>query len=96
MGEACDVRDEQEWEVEQIMASRISRGKLQYQAEWTGCEPDHTRYPAHGFKGAPYKIQDFHRAFPDQPGPPRRLAEWLASWEAGQELEDTANDDLPE
>ena len=92
----CGMRDEQEWEVEQILASQILEGKLHYQVEWKGYEPDHTWYPAHGFKGAPYKIQNFHRAFPDQPGPPKRLVELLASWEAGRELEDIADDDLPE
>lgn len=88
--------DEREWEVEQILASRIWRGKLQYQAQWKGCDFDPTWYPARGFKGAPYKIQNFHGVFPDQPGPPKRLTEWLEGWEAGRELEDVPDDDLPE
>ncbi|GMG12981.1 unnamed protein product [Aspergillus oryzae] len=88
--------DEREWEVEQILASRIWRGKLQYQAQWKGCDSDPTWYPARGFKGAPYKIQNFHGVFPDQPGPPKRLTEWLEGWEAGRELEDVPDDDLPE
>ncbi|OGM39394.1 hypothetical protein ABOM_012139 [Aspergillus bombycis] len=88
--------EEREWEVEQILASRIWRGKLQYQAQWKGCDFDPTWYPARGFKGAPYKIQNFHGVFPDQPGPPKRLTEWLEGWEAGRELEDVPDDDLPE
>lgn len=90
------VIKEQELEVEQILALRILRGKLQYQMQWKGCDPDQTWYPAHGFKGAPYKIQNFHGSFLDQPGPPKRLAEWLESWESGQGLEDIPDDDLPE
>lgn len=92
----CNIIDEREWEVERILASRISRGKLQYQVQWKECDPDFTWYPARGFKGAPYKIQNFHGMFSDQPGPPRRLAEWLEAWEAGQELDDVPDDDLPE
>jgi hypothetical protein len=92
----CNPLDEREWEVEQILASRVWRGKLQYQAQWKGCDPDLTWYPARGFKGAPYKIQNFHGVFADQPGPPKRLTEWLEAWEAGQDLEDVPDDDLPE
>lgn len=92
----CNTIDEQEWEVERILASRISKGKLQYQVQWKGCDTDFTWYPAHGFKGAPYKIQNFHGMFSDQPGPPKRLTEWLEAWEAGQELDDVPDDDLPE
>ena len=88
--------DEGEWEVEQILASRICRGKLQYQARWKGCDADPTWYPARGFKRAPYKIQNFHGVFLDQPGPPRRLTKWLEAWEAGHDLEDVPDDDLPE
>jgi hypothetical protein len=88
--------DEREWEVEQILASRVWRGKLQYQARWKGCESDPTWYPARGFKGAPYKVQNFHGVFLDQPGPAKRLLEWLEAWEAGHDLEDVPDDDLPE
>ncbi|BDD54387.1 hypothetical protein MAP00_009256 [Monascus purpureus] len=92
----CNTIDEQEWEVERILASRISRGKLQYRVQWKGCDTDLTWYPARGFKGAPYKIQNFHGMCSDQPGPPKRLTEWLEAWEAGQELDDVPDDDLPE
>ncbi|KAJ6012397.1 hypothetical protein N7522_002752 [Penicillium canescens] len=68
-----NTRDEQEWEVEKILASRLFRGKLQYQVQWKGCDSDDTWYPDHGFKGAPFKVQDFHDMCPDQPGPPKRL-----------------------
>lgn len=78
------------------MASRISRGKLQYPIQWKGCDPDLTWYLARGFKGTPYVIQNFHEVFQDQPGPPRGLTEWLEGWEAGQELEDVPDDDLQE
>lgn len=79
----CNTIDEQEWEVKRILASQISKGKLQYRVQWKGCDPDLTLYPAHGFKGAPYKIQNFHGMFSDPPGPPKRLTEWLEAWEAG-------------
>ena len=93
--EVVDASDEEEWEVEEIVASRIFRDKLQYQVQWKGCEFDVAWYAAHGFKGAPYKVQTFHETFPDQPGPPKRLKEWIQSWQSGQELPDVPDDDLP-
>ncbi|KAL4935403.1 hypothetical protein BDV06DRAFT_228857 [Aspergillus oleicola] len=40
----CNAFNEGEWEVEQILASRVWRGKLQYQVQWKGCDPDLTWY----------------------------------------------------
>jgi hypothetical protein len=56
MSKATEKNDEDEWEVEEIVACRVSRGNLQYQVRWKGCDPYKTWYPAHSFKGAPYKV----------------------------------------
>jgi transposase InsO family protein len=40
------VSGEEEWEVEKILNSRVSRKVLQYQASWIGYDPDPTWYPA--------------------------------------------------
>jgi hypothetical protein len=68
------VDGEEEWEVEQVVASRVCRNKLQYQAIWAGWDPDDQQwYDAESFKNATAKLRDFHEKNPDQAGPPARL-----------------------
>ncbi|ODH13340.1 hypothetical protein ACO22_07348, partial [Paracoccidioides brasiliensis] len=90
-----EIDGENEWEVEHILASRINRGKLQYQVHWKGFDEDSSWYPAHDFKGSPHAIRDFHEANPTKAGPPRRLDEWLKAWETDSYLKDEVDDDLP-
>jgi hypothetical protein len=71
------VDNEPEWAVSRIISSRIHRGKLQYQAQWIGLDPDPTFYDAESFKRAPVRVQEFHDENPTAAGPPRRLQEWL-------------------
>jgi transposase InsO family protein len=77
------VNGQQEWDVEEILASRGYYGKLQYRAKWVNCNPDPTWYYASDFIGCPHKLQAFHDKNPGQPGPPRYLDEWVQSWEEG-------------
>lgn len=94
-GEPVEIDGENEWEVERILASRMSRGKLQYRAKWIGFDDDPAWYPARNFKGSPHKIRDFHQENPSRSGPPKRLAEWLRAWEADEDLADVVDDDSP-
>jgi ''chromo'' (CHRromatin Organisation MOdifier) domain. len=71
--------------VEEILTSRLHYGKLQYQVDWRGWDPDQTWYPASNFKGAPKKLREYHEAYPAQAGPPVRLEAWEAAYEAGTE-----------
>ncbi|BCR85209.1 uncharacterized protein ACHE_20667S [Aspergillus chevalieri] len=90
------VADEQEWEVEEVLASRLCRRRLQYQVKWIGFDEDRTWYPATNFKGSPHRIRDYHQKYPDRPGPPCRLQEWLKAWEEGvDEIEDHPDDNMP-
>lgn len=90
------VGDEQEWEVEEVLASRVYQRKLQYQVKWIGYEEDRTWYPAANFKGSPHRVRDYHQRYPDRPGPPCRLQEWLKAWEEGvDEIEDHPDDNTP-
>ena len=88
-----EVNGNPEWAMNEILDSRIYRGRLQYRASWTGCDPDSTWYNAHGFMGAPYKVRDYHQAYPKKPGPPARLEAWLQAYEDGRDLETTEEDD---
>ncbi|ODM16893.1 hypothetical protein SI65_07858 [Aspergillus cristatus] len=90
------VGDEQEWEVEEVLASHLYQCQLQYQVKWIGFDEDQTWYPAANFKGSPHRIRDYHQEHPDRPGPPRRLQEWLKAWEEGvDEIEDHPDDNTP-
>jgi hypothetical protein len=67
------VTDDQEWEVEDILAVRKERSILKYRASWVVYDKDPEWYPASNFKYSSYKLRDFHLAHPDLPGPPRKL-----------------------
>ena len=96
-----EVRGEPEWDVEQILASKIDRRgrggrpKLKYRVAWVGCDPDPVWYPASCFKGSPDKLRAFHDAYLDAAGPPHRLEQWAQAWRDGTEPPDTPDDDLP-
>jgi hypothetical protein len=80
--EPIEVDGNPEWQVDEILDSRIHRGRLQYKAAWVGFDPDPTWYNARGFMGAPQKVKDYHLAYPDKPGPPVRLEAWLEAYRA--------------
>jgi hypothetical protein len=77
------VNGQDEWDVEEVLASRGYYGKLQYRVKWASSEPDPTWYPASDFIGCPHKLKEFHDQNPSLPGPPRYLTDWLRSWEDG-------------
>ena len=61
--------------MEDILAVKKERNILKYRASWVGYDEDLEWYPASNFKYSPYKLRDFHTAYPDLPGPPRKLNE---------------------
>ena len=73
------ITEDDEWEVEDIIAVRKDRNKLQYRAKWVGHDEDPEWYPASNFKYSPHKLQDFHLNYPKLPRPPRQLHKWLKS-----------------
>ena len=52
--EPVKINDDEEWEVEQILDSRIHQKKLQYRVKWLGFDEDRTWYPASNFMGSPH------------------------------------------
>lgn len=88
-----NIQGEDEWLVENIIASKMSRGRLFYRVKWEGYDHDPVWYPASNFRGSPHKIQSFHHEYPNQPGPPRRLDVWLRYWNTDQPLDDHPDDD---
>jgi hypothetical protein len=90
-----EINGELEWEIDRILASRLYYGKLRYRVKWKGFDEDPKWYPARNFKGSPNKIQEFHDAYPEAIGPPKRLEAWIKAYKTGTELEDELDDDLP-
>ncbi|EJT68104.1 hypothetical protein GGTG_14317 [Gaeumannomyces tritici R3-111a-1] len=86
--------NEKEWEVEEILASRTNYKKLQYRAKWVGWETDETWYHAEGFKGSPH-LKQYHQNYPEMPGPPVRLEQWLRAHEDGVDVEHHPEDNKP-
>ena len=69
------VNGDDEWEVEEILASKIVRGSLHYQVSWKGYDLDPTWYPTWNFVGSPQKLKEFHKNYLEQPGPSKYLDE---------------------
>lgn len=79
------IAGEREWELEEILAVKLVRKTLKYQASWVGYDPDPAWYPASNFMGSPHKLRDFHERNPTEPGPPRMLQQWIEAWEQGED-----------
>ncbi len=79
------IYDQEEWEVEEILASRTHYRKLQYKVRWKGWDDDPQWYNAANFKGSPTLLKQFHTDYPSMAGPPVRLEQWAAAFHADQE-----------
>ena len=64
-----EIDGEPEYELEDIVDSRLHYNRLQYRAKWTGYSPEHdkTWYPAENFDNALLAIQRFHTRYPGKP-----------------------------
>lgn len=89
------VNEEEEWEVDEIIAVRLHYRKLQYRAKWIGHDSDANWYPASDFKNAPEKLLESHRRYPDLPGPPKRLSIWAEAALNDRFEPDHPDDDKP-
>ncbi|MBW0470426.1 hypothetical protein O181_010141 [Austropuccinia psidii MF-1] len=66
------IEEYEEWEVCEILDSKIKRRKLWYLVESKGFSQDPKRYtwePSKNLKNCPQLIQYFHSLYPDRPGP---------------------------
>ena len=86
------VTEDEEWEVEHLLAVRLQRGRLEYRAQWLGFDIDLEWYPASNFKYSPNKLREFHLANPTRDGPPRLLEEWTRAWREGRDDYDKLED----
>jgi len=58
-----------EYELAEIVDSRLHYNKLEYRAKWTGYSPEHdkTWYPADNFENAHLAKRNFHSRYPNKP-----------------------------
>ncbi|MBW0524648.1 hypothetical protein O181_064363 [Austropuccinia psidii MF-1] len=66
------VEEQEEWEVAQVLDSKLKRGKLWYLVEWKGFseDPERTSWePASNLTNSPDLVKDFHSLYPGKPGP---------------------------
>ena len=66
-----EIAGENEYELEEIIDSRLHYNKLQYRAKWIGYSPEHDKvwYPAENFENAKDAVKHFHSRYPQKPGP---------------------------
>ena len=79
--------------MEYILNSLLHRKKLQYLVKWVGFNDNRTWYPASDFKGSPNRLRDFHKDYPDWPGPPKRLNGWIRAWVNDEDDVDRPDDE---
>ncbi|MBW0484550.1 hypothetical protein O181_024265 [Austropuccinia psidii MF-1] len=66
------VKEQEEWEVAQVLDSKLKRGTLWYLVEWEGFndDPERTTWePASNLTNYPDLVKDFHTLYPEKPGP---------------------------
>jgi len=85
---------EDEWEVKEILAVRHVHNRLSYRVKWVGLDHDLEWYDPKGFKGAPHKLKAFHDQYPNKPGLPCYLTDWIRCYENGIDPEDRWDDNL--
>jgi uncharacterized protein YicC (UPF0701 family) len=65
---SVEVEGELEYEVKEILDSKISRGKLKYLMEWEGYEPDERSWEsAENIQNTVEIITEFHQYYPNRP-----------------------------
>ncbi|MBW0578625.1 hypothetical protein O181_118340, partial [Austropuccinia psidii MF-1] len=66
------IEEGEEWEVSQVLDSKLKRRNLWYLVEWKGFSQDPERStwePAKNLKNCPDLVKNFHSLNPDKPGP---------------------------
>jgi len=64
------IEGEDEYELDEIIASRLHYNKLQYRAKLKGYSPEHDKvsYSAENFNNAEHTVQRFHGRYSRKPG----------------------------
>ena len=66
--EAVEVEGTPEYEVEEVIDSRLKRGKLEYLVKWSGYTDDYNTWePESNLDNSKEAINDFHKSNPSAP-----------------------------
>ncbi|MBW0587662.1 hypothetical protein O181_127377 [Austropuccinia psidii MF-1] len=66
------IEEEEEWEISQILDSKLKRGKLLNLVKLRGFSQDSetsTWEPTESLNNGPELVKDFHSLYPEKPGP---------------------------
>ena len=64
------INDHEEYEVQEVLDSRMRRGMIQYLVKWKGYSDVHNEWvPATNCDNAKDAVADFHKKFPQKPRP---------------------------
>jgi hypothetical protein len=85
--------EQDEWEIEQILGSKLVNSTLRYRIKWVGADEDLEWYPCADAMYAPHMIKAFHLRHPAAKGPPRALPQWLKAYNAGTDDYSDLEDD---
>lgn len=82
------IDDHVEYEVEQVLDSRLHYGKLQYFIHWKGKSvAERTWEPASHTVNAPDKVKEFHLHYPTKPAPSNTPSSSSYDWNAFNQLQ---------
>jgi hypothetical protein len=90
-----NITADDEYKVQEIIAVKLTKRKLTYQAKWTSTDKNLEFYLALDFKYSPHLLKRFHLANPTLPGPPANLSLWLQAWEDKVDNYNHLNSDKP-
>ena len=69
--ESVEVKGQLEYEVEEVLHSRLKKGKLEYLIKWSGYTDEYNTWePVSNLENSKEAIEDFHK---ENPSAPRRL-----------------------
>jgi hypothetical protein len=73
LGKDVEAEDEEEeWDVEEVLDSRITKGQLEYLVKWLDFGPEDNSWQPATNLNCPEKLQEFHQRNPDRPKEPPR------------------------
>jgi hypothetical protein len=90
-----NITTDNKYKVQEIIAIKLTKEKLTYQAKWTDIDKDPKFYLTSDFKYSPHLLKRFYLANPTLPSPPANLPLWLQAWEDRVDDYNHLNSDKP-
>jgi hypothetical protein len=68
-----NIYSDDEYEVEEILSTRLVYKLLRYKVKWQGLNDDPAEYSPEDLRYTPFALQTFHENYPRRLGPPKNL-----------------------